>query len=412
MLGRTTVAILCAPLGMYASSASAACDARTPVPPKGAALTARALVEINEMGLPDGAVSSTAPPWSVDPTGRRAAVLVTRADLASDGFCHSLVVIDLTSATARVVAAGGDFAPDRAPMRGLFANWGTQLVTTPVWSPDGRWIAWMRRENGRTQAWIAAADGSGARVATSSQTDVEQVGWSPFGNLIYATRPAEPAVRAALDLEGQSGWLYDDRFTPNASARPLVASASIPLTWFVADGAETKAIPEPIAAAAPSRSGARLSIVRVDTLPRASSRLTVTRADGSKRSCASEACEGRLVDAWWQPGTETAWFLRREGWKFETSAVYRVTAGGVPERVLATTDAVNFCQPGALGLVCLREGSATPRTMVQIGWANGQLTTVFDPNPGFARYRLGNVTRLRWKNDRGLEAWGDLVLPP
>src|SRR3546814_11299960 len=36
----------------------------------------------------------------------------------------------------------------------------------------------------------------------------------------------------------------------------------------------------------------------------------------------------------------------------------------------------------------------------------------FNPNPEFAAIKLGKVERLRWTNDRGLPAWGDLALPP
>lgn len=63
-------------------------------------------------------------------------------------------------------------------------------------------------------------------------------------------------------------------------------------------------------------------------------------------------------------------------------------------------------------LVCTREDSSTPRKVVAIDTANGRMRTIFDPNPEFSGIRLGSVTRLRWRNDLGLEAWGDLVLPP
>jgi dipeptidyl aminopeptidase/acylaminoacyl peptidase len=42
---------------------------------------------------------------------------------------------------------------------------------------------------------------------------------------------------------------------------------------------------------------------------------------------------------------------------------------------------------------------------------NGHLRTLFDPNPEFASLRLGAVERLKWRNDRGIETFGDLVLP-
>jgi dipeptidyl aminopeptidase/acylaminoacyl peptidase len=44
--------------------------------------------------------------------------------------------------------------------------------------------------------------------------------------------------------------------------------------------------------------------------------------------------------------------------------------------------------------------------------SSGERTQLFDPNPQFANIQLGTVQRLKWRNDRGFEAWGDLVLPP
>jgi dipeptidyl aminopeptidase/acylaminoacyl peptidase len=42
----------------------------------------------------------------------------------------------------------------------------------------------------------------------------------------------------------------------------------------------------------------------------------------------------------------------------------------------------------------------------------GVMRVVHNPNSAFAQLRLGSVRRLRWETDLGLEAFGDLVLPP
>ena len=402
-----------AALAILSPSARAACNDPPRPPAPGAALTPRDLVEINEIGFPDGSVSDANPPVAVDPSGTRIAFLVARADLASNAYCHTLMVMDIAGGAPRVIARGGDFAPQSAPMRGNIANWGTPLVTTPAWSPDGHWIAWLRHDAGITQAWIAAADGSAARALTRSATDVEEVRWDASGRVLFSTRPAAAAAKAAIDRESLSGWLYDDRVTPNAGPRPLVTAASVPLQWFAV--ARDGLAPQPIAAPVPpvvtNAKGDLLSIARPGDLPLGQAQVVWRDAAGTARPC-GDACRGWIVGIWWQPGSDTAWYLRREGWKRETSAIYRWRAGGQPERVLATTDPINFCKPASAGLVCLREGSTEPRRIVLIDWRTGQARTIYDPNPGFARFRLGTVTRLRWRNDRGLEAWGDLVLPP
>jgi dipeptidyl aminopeptidase/acylaminoacyl peptidase len=69
------------------------------------------------------------------------------------------------------------------------------------------------------------------------------------------------------------------------------------------------------------------------------------------------------------------------------------------------------CILAPAGLVCGRENATTPRVLAVIDPRDGRSATLFDPNPEFATIRLGQVERLRWTNDRGLPAWGDLALP-
>ena len=102
-----------------------------------------------------------------------------------------------------------------------------------------------------------------------------------------------------------------------------------------------------------------------------------------------------------------------KGWNRETDAFYRWVPGkGVPVRTFATLDSIQNCVPVPDRLLCTIENSTTPRRVVLLDPANGRTDLVFDPNPEFRSIRLGSVSRLRWRNERGLEAWGDLVLPP
>ncbi len=401
-------------LSITATPARAACDAPVPPPEVGAPLTARALIELSEIGVPDGSVSDAPAPVAVDPSGTRIAFVVVRGDLATNSYCHTLMVMDLAGGQPRVVARGGDFAPQSAVVRGLFANFGTPLTTTPAWSPDGRQIAWLLRDAGTTQAWVAAANGSGSHAATHATADVEDVSWEASGRLLFSTRPAKARVSAAIDREGQSGWLYDDRITPNAGPRPQIQAGLVPLEWFsvTPDGGAPESAAAPTAPAVTSPTGEQLTISRPSDLPYSEGRATRTSPGGVSQPCRADMCRGHILGLWWQPGSRIAWYLRREGWQRETSALYRWAPGHEPQRVLATTDVINFCKPAKQGLVCLREGSTMPRRVMLLDWRTHRMRTVYDPNPGFDRYRLGTVTRLRWRNDRGYEAWGDLVLPP
>ena len=235
----------------------------------------------------------------------------------------------------------------------------------------------------------------------------------PAGFRIRRGPPWRRSRRRSIEREN-SGWFYDDRITPNAGPRPQVELASVPLRWTSVgvDGANPGSEPTPPAVSSTNDAGDRLAIERSGQLPFAPARLVVRRANGAALPCSAEACGGNIVAAWWQPRARVAWFLRREGFKRETSALYRWLPGKAPTRAVATSDVLNWCKPAELGFVCLREGSTSPRRIVLFDWRTGRAVTAFDPNPTFSRFRLGTVTRLKWRNARGLEAWGDLVLPP
>jgi dipeptidyl aminopeptidase/acylaminoacyl peptidase len=116
---------------------------------------------------------------------------------------------------------------------------------------------------------------------------------------------------------------------------------------------------------------------------------------------------------WWARSGRDLWFLRREGWDNELSAFYRWRVGSTRVvRSYATADVVQNCVTAVTRLACTFETSTTPPRIILFDPANGSRRTLFDPNPDFAKLRLGLVQRLRVRNDRGLEAWADLVLPP
>ena len=58
---------------------------------------------------------------------------------------------------------------------------------SPVFSPDGRWIAFERGFEGHRDVWLMHADGSGAHAIVATAADEVQPAWSPDGRaLLYA----------------------------------------------------------------------------------------------------------------------------------------------------------------------------------------------------------------------------------
>lgn len=118
---------------------------------------------------------------TLSPDGRRAVVSVTRPDLDDDGYRSRLWLVDTTGAE---------------PPRPLTAG---PRDTAPAWSPDGRWIAFLRAEadpaEGKPQLHVLPADlGDARRVTTDAQHPLGAGAprWSPDSTrLAYAARVPE-----------------------------------------------------------------------------------------------------------------------------------------------------------------------------------------------------------------------------
>lgn len=405
-----------------ASPAQASCEELMPEPGAGGGkrdVTAEDMIQLRDIGFPDAAVTGPSP-LAVSPDGTRIAFVLSRADLATNSYCRALVVVPIHGGSPRVVDTGGEFISLGTFVRGLWVDTGFPRLITPAWSPDGRSIAFIKRERGTSKAVMVPVDRSGPPMSMDLSADVEDLWWDRPGKLHVAIRPGVEGAAAAIDKEGESGWLYDARIAPNYGPRPRVRASDAPLTvWEVdpANGsigpARASALPERGTTTAVSSAGNRAWLERSGTSPFAPQQLWASDANGRKVGCGSEHCRGRFLGIWWDGGGREVRFLRREGWNQETYALYRwQVAARAPIRSFATTGVIQNCVPAGSELACTFENSTTPPRIVLVDPERGTWRTLFDPNPEFQRLRLGTVRRLRFRNDRGFEAWGDLVLPP
>lgn len=391
-------------------------------------LLPRDLVRLRDIGPVDPEPFAQ-PFFTISPNGRRIAFQLRQADPDSNRHCLAMLVMDLKpGARPRIVDRGGELLLLTIDLRGI-ADFpaGNSRVVTPRWSPDGSWIAFLKRTAGTTQVWRAMTDGGGSAPITHSPIDVIDFRIGADGStIVYAIRPGLERARRATERESLAGFHYDERFSPFASKRPFAAApvereakvldlatgrvqaATATETVLVRAGRELIAT----AGAPAGEPDGRLWISATTLTGGAKAgSLHARMANGSTALCTKPECEG-ATEPWWVPGDRRVRFFRREGWARASTAIYEwIPDSGSVRRLYITEDVLADCAPSGEALICLRDSSLRPRRFEWLDPATGSRRLLFDPNTEFSQLRLGRVERLRWRNAFGLETLADLVLP-
>lgn len=427
-----TAVLACVPGSALAASGTDRCRSILPMPNETGGMRPLApedLARLRDIG-PIDPVPFAAPFFTLSPDGRHAAFQLRQGDPGTNRVCLAMVVVDLAgSAPPRIVDDGGELLLLNIDLRGIaeFPTGITRLIT-PRWSPDGRWIAFLKRERGTTQVWQAWADGRGSVPLTRSDLDVVDFRISADGDsLLYVTKPELKRARDELAQEQLTGWHFDDRFAPFASHDPFplapvhrvvrvqdlrTGAVRAPTTLEQAgldgDGELITAGGRP-----PSdqfEPGLSVSQTNLSGGAKAGA-LHARLASGSIASCAKAECEG-AAKPWWMPGHRTVRFLRREGWANASTAIYEwnILSGAV-RRLYLTDDLLADCAALGARLLCLRDSSLAPRRLEWLDPESGRRQLLFDPNPEFAHLELGQVRRLHWRNRFGIETMADLIYP-
>ena len=391
------------------------------------ALIPNDLARMRDIG-PVGPSAIDARLFTVSPDGRHVAFQLRQADPGRNSYCLAMVVQELrTGAKPRVVDVGGDFIRIHHDLQGMadFPS-GMARPITARWSADGRWIAFLKRVGDTTQVWRAEINGRRSEPITRSEDDVEDFRLTSDGQtLIYSARPALAAAYAAIANEALSGFHYDDRYVPLSRSRPYPA-APVPRVVYAqniktgplrkASEAEASQLPvSPVSEAswhASRTSDGRRAWLAVPstTFYPSFGRLTADDARGQPVTCADVTCDN-VSGPWWTTAGRVR-FFRREGWADGSTAIYEWAPGAdAPRRLYVTDDVLVDCEPSGDGLLCLREGSLTPRRLERLDPLTGERQIVFDPNPEFGSLTLGRTERLHLSNSFGRPSIADLVLP-
>ena len=352
---------------------------------------------------------SGAPGFSVSPDGERLAIQIRQADPVGNSYCQALLIFRLGACKEApiILDEGGEFVRGSFELYGLKGfPAGTPEPLTPRWSPDGHWIAFLRRDKGVTRLFIVSPGGGGARAITDDAADVVGFKWRGGGVLEYARNGQLKAARADIVAEGREGFLYDDRFWMVAEPRPFPRGQIHDSEHWVAVLENGNARP-----LVNSPAVEPLSRAIIETEPGYGGR-TKLRAwvDGRDIPCVHPSCIG-VAGAWLLSRSTSVIFLRREGFARSQTGIYRwETDTGQIVKLRVVDDALGGCDAG-MRLICGRETSTRPRDIVEVDPATGALTRLIDLNPEWHNLTASSVTRLHWTNDDGVEVFGDLVLP-
>jgi dipeptidyl aminopeptidase/acylaminoacyl peptidase len=98
----------------------------------------------------------------------------------------------------------------------------------PMFSPDGEWLAFTRRDDAQAQKdlWVARLDGSEMRQLTATAANENDLAWSPDGRVIVVARADDDGRLVAIDVatgeeigdigvdgarNGHPDWWWPDR---------------------------------------------------------------------------------------------------------------------------------------------------------------------------------------------------------
>jgi dipeptidyl aminopeptidase/acylaminoacyl peptidase len=367
---------------------------------------------------------STPAPFSISPDGAKIALVLRRGNPAENAYCLALVILDRRTQAVRVLDFASEYIPEIFD-KGNLAGYqdGMPNGQVPLWSPDGRWIAYLKRQNGVTHLWQASISDGRVNPVTDSPIDVDKFSWTDSGaTLVYSVRSGLRAARAAIAGGGLSGHHYDERYVPDRSSVPFPRAPTTDQFYSVDAGIRMPAtaaerallgteLPPGSVACVLGIGGARACVERRSPVYINSPTVIRVHEHGETIQCSARTCDDHVAAVFWSADYRSVYYLRREGWADSSTALYQWRPSHRPRLVLRTDDLLFGCRATSTSILCARETATAPRHIVTIEPRTGHMATLFNPNPEFATLTSGQVERLHWRNAYGIETFGDLILP-
>jgi len=411
----------------------------------GRAITAEDLVQLRDIGTLLGGR------FARSPDGEKIALLLVTPSIHANGYEITWLIVPTDGKSPPVQAGtGGDIVLAEI---GDGRRNGVLATKKALWSPDGRWFAYLLKRDGAIQIWRSSRDGTVQAQVTHNAADVIDFRWSrDSSKLFFLTGRNRAATTEHNQTEAAQGYLYDRRFWPGYERYPLEYGCTP--NWLVqAPAPAGQACPREamvVSADAGNEHQAERSeqaeYQNLDVLPalektrpiesirRAPNHrdvawlenpnpteftgydppLTVFAAHSSDgldaKRCKADECTGAIDGLWWDANRLI--ILRSEGHSRLSSALYAWEPDtGKVRTVLKTPDYLSECDVARSHAICLHEGSTAPGTLVSISLRDGTSTTLFDPNPDMQDISFSKVEKLEWDDGFGNDAAGHLVYP-
>ena len=412
--------------------------------PQAFAVSPRQLVEIADFSSP-----------VVSPDGTYVAFRVSRASIERNTYDTTWYIQRMDgSQLPRRVSDGGVPLRDSA---------GIPMPATAVWSPNGHWIYYRARLDGRIDVWRASADGAAAERVTDGDADVRDFALSDNGKVLkYSIGPTREDVAAAEQAEYDHG-IRVDRSTPlgqplfrsgYTEGRPTTQrlglmfnrvdlTAGVPHRWKAIDlatGAVRDIVPSerpPMALSAPDlkkqiphvwklardRKSGRIALLtrtgaRTDR-PRIGLAMLPARDATHLVKCVVEACTGkRISGVQWRPGTDEVIFTVTPYDRGFAQSIYRWNVDTGVVHLVATSSGMFGGEkrwgPGTCGvsfkaLACVTTNANRPPRLERVDLLTGARQVLFDPNKTLAHDLSKIPTQLlRWTDAKGRTFTGQL----
>ncbi|MEC3947744.1 Atxe2 family lasso peptide isopeptidase [Sphingobium sp. HWE2-09] len=357
------------------------------------------------------------PFYAVSPDHTMIAVSLRRANIAHDDYCTGIVLVN-ESGEATVLDAGPGaafFRLDEFYGTNGFPTGVTKLIT-PRWSADGQRLAYLKFEDGRLRLRVWEKIGRDIRSVKNDAGNIVDFQFTPGGDSLVYKIWDETRQQATLQTESKRGYRFDDRYFPFASSIPFPSGAPLYRyeTVDLIDGrVRTASDAEEALVSTARRDDSSFQRVRAVTVAdEPGVERIAANIQGKEERCESPLCS-RTDGRPWLSLKGKIRFVRRDAWAGSAMSIYEWAIGTkAPHRLYSTPDLLLNCGPIGEDVLCGRESSMQPRRLDRIDLTTQKSSTVFDPNPAFANLIIGRAERLKWKNDQGVECFGDLVYPP